>query len=461
MKVRFHGAAGEVTGSCHEVEAAGHRLLLDCGMIQGSETDEARNTQPFGFDVAGIDAVVLSHAHIDHCGRLPLLVQRGYHGPIHTQAATADLLPIMLEDATNLAEMDAERDNKHRRDGRADHAPLFTRQDVARVLRQVRKLEYDTPTEILTGITVTLRDAGHILGSASIELQAVENGATRTLVFSGDLGPRGTPILRDPETIPRADLLLMESTYGARAHRERAATVAELGEIFAQARRDGGNVLIPAFAVGRSQELLYQFAEHWDEWQLARWRIFLDSPMAAKVSAVYDQHQELFDDEARKVWRDKPNPFKLPSLEFTVEVAQSQAINQIHGGAIIIAGSGMCNGGRIRHHLLRNLGNQRNHIIFVGYQAAGTLGRRLVDGAAHVKLFGEEIVVKAQRHTVGGLSAHADQPGLLDWYGRIGNHPPVVLVHGEDESRDPLAAALRKHYATDVTLAKLGAEREV
>jgi metallo-beta-lactamase family protein len=461
MKVRFHGAAGEVTGSCHEVEAAGHRVLLDCGMIQGSEADEARNTQPFGFDVASIDAVVLSHAHIDHCGRLPVLVQSGYHGPIFTQAATADLLPVMLEDAASLAEMDAERDNRHRRDGRADHKPLFTRHDVARVLRQVRKLDYDTATEILPGITVTLRDAGHILGSASVELQARENGTARTLVFSGDLGPRGTPILRDPEAIPRADLLLLESTYGGRAHRERAATVAELGEIFSRARAEGGNVLIPAFAVGRSQELLYQFARHWDEWQLSHWRIFLDSPMASKVSAVYDRHQELFDEEARRFWQEKQHPFQLPNLQFTVEVAQSQAINQIHGGAIIIAGSGMCNGGRIRHHLLRNLGNKRNHIIFVGYQAVGTLGRRLVDGAPQVKIFGEEIAVKAQRHTVGGLSAHADQPGLLDWYGRIGNRPPVVLVHGEDDAREPLAGVLRTRYGCDVTLARPGAEREV
>ncbi len=461
MKVRFHGAAGEVTGSCHEVEAAGHRLLLDCGMIQGSEADEARNLQPFGFDLARIDAVVLSHAHIDHCGRLPVLVQQGYHGLIYTHAATADLLPVMLEDAASLAEMDAERDNRHRRDGHGDHKPLFTRQDVSRVLRQVRPLDYDAPAELLPGITVTLRDAGHILGSASVEVQALENGTTHTLVFSGDLGPRGTPILRDPAAIPRADLLLLESTYGGRAHRERAATVAELGEIFSRARAEGGNVLIPAFAVGRSQELLYQFAQHWDDWQLSKWRIFLDSPMASKVSAVYDRHHELFDEEAQQVWRKKPNPFQLPNLHYTIEVAQSQAINEIRSGAIIIAGSGMCNGGRIRHHLLRNLGNPHNHVIFVGYQANGTLGRRLVDGAAHVKIFGEDIVVKAQRHTVGGLSAHADQPGLLDWYGRIGNRPPVILVHGEDDARDPLAVALRKRYGTDVSLARPGAEREV
>ena len=266
MRVKFHGAAGEVTGSCHEVEAAGHRLLLDCGMIQGSEADEARNADAFPFDVDAIDAVVLSHAHLDHCGRLPLLVQRGFRGPIHSQAATADLLRIMLEDAASLAEMDAERDNAHHRDGRSDHKPLFTRQDVGLVLRQVRTLDYDAPSEILPGITITLRDAGHILGAASVEVRAVEDGKARTLVFSGDIGPAGTPILREPVPVPKADLVLLESTYGGRLHRDRMATVAELGEIFAQARRDGGNVLIPAFAVGRSQELLYWFARYWDEW---------------------------------------------------------------------------------------------------------------------------------------------------------------------------------------------------
>lgn len=461
MKVRFHGAAGEVTGSCHEVEAAGRRLLLDCGMIQGSDADEARNAEPFPFDINTIDAVVLSHAHIDHCGRLPVLVKRGYRGSIYTQAATADLLRIMLEDAASLAEMDAERDNKHRREGRSDHAPLFTRQDVGKVLRQIIRLEYDTPTALFPGITVTLREAGHILGSASVDVRAEENGVARTLVFSGDVGLKGTPILRDPAAVPQADLLLMESTYGGRAHRTRADTIVELGEIFAQARRDGGNVLIPAFAVGRSQELLYWFAKHWDDWKMAQWKIFLDSPMATKVVEVYDQHEELFDEDAKQVWHRKPNPFRLPNLSATVEVAKSQEINRIKGGAIIIAGSGMCNGGRIRHHLVHNLGNRHNHVVFVGYQARGTLGRRLVDGAEHVRLFGDDIQVRAQRHTVGGLSAHADQPGLLDWYGQIGNRPPVVLVHGEDDARESLAAALRDRYGSEVTLARPEMERNV
>jgi metallo-beta-lactamase family protein len=461
MRVRFHGAAGEVTGSCHEVEAAGHRLLLDCGMIQGSDEDERRNFEPFPFDVESIDAVVLSHAHIDHCGRLPLLVKRGFRGPIWTQLATADLLRIMLEDAASLAEMDAEQDNKHRRDGHAQHTPLFTRADVGHVLKQVRPMAYDSPQEILPGFTVILRDAGHILGSASVELRAREAGGEKVLVFSGDLGPKGTPILRDPAPVPRADLLLLESTYGGRAHRERAATLDEIRDVLETAWQTGGNVLIPAFSVGRSQELLYWFARYWDEWKMARWKIFLDSPMAAKVLDVYDRHESLFDQAAQKAWRGRPHPFRLPNLKFTVEAEQSRGINAHTGGAIIIAGSGMCNGGRIRHHLRQNLGRKNAHVMFVGYQANGTLGRRLVDGAREVRIFGEEIHVKAQRHTVGGLSAHTDQPGLLAWYGQVENRPPVVLVHGEDDAREALAGAMRTKFGNEVVLARPGLEREV
>lgn len=461
MLVRFHGAAGEVTGSCHEVEAAGHRLLLDCGMIQGSDEDERRNFEAFPFHPADIEAVVLSHAHIDHCGRLPLLVKRGFKGPIWTQLATADLLRIMLEDAASLAEMDAEQDNKHRRDGHAHHQPLFTQGEVRKVLKQVRPLSYDRPEEILPGITVILRDAGHILGSATVELRARESGGERVLVFSGDLGPRGTPILRDPAPVPRADLLLLESTYGNRAHRERAATLAEIGEVLEQAWEAGGNVLIPAFAVGRSQELLYWFARQWDEWKMARWKIFLDSPMATKVLEVYDRHESLFDPDAQRVWRERPHPFRLPNLRFTADAEQSRAINGHTGGAIIIAGSGMCNGGRIRHHLRQNLGRPSAHVMFVGYQAQGTLGRRLVDGARSVRIYGEEIQVRAQRHTVGGLSAHADQPGLLAWYAELDGHPPTVLVHGEDPAREVMATELRKRFGAEVQLARPGMVREV
>jgi metallo-beta-lactamase family protein len=459
MQVQFHGAAGEVTGSCHLVNVAGHRVLLDCGMIQGSRADEARNAAPFDFDPASIDALVLSHAHIDHTGRLPLLVKRGFRGPIYTQPATIDVAAILLADSASIAAQDADRDNRHRAAGSAPSVPLYGLDDVAATMKQMKPLEYRAPSEILPGVRVTLRDAGHILGSASIELTEIASG--RTLVFSGDLGPKGTPILCDPETVPRADLVLMESTYGDRLHKPLNDTLVELGQIFAQARASHGNVVIPAFAVGRSQELLYFFAEHFQEWGLDQFRIFLDSPMATKVTAVYDRHEDLFDPEAKALWTSRPHPLRLPNLSFTDSVDQSRAINDIHGGAIIMAGSGMCNGGRIRHHLRNNLPGANNHIVFVGYQARGTLGRLLVNGVPSVKLFGEQVPVNAQRHTVGGLSAHADQAGLMEWYGAIAGHPPVWLVHGEDPARGVLAQRLHAQFGTAVNLSAPGKQVEV
>lgn len=457
MRVRFHGASGEVTGSCHEVHANGKMLLLDCGMIQGSEQDEKRNELEFPFEISSVDAVVLSHAHIDHSGRLPLLVSRGYRGPIYTHKATADLLKILLEDAASLALMDAERDNKHRREGHQNHKPLFTKTDVGNLLKHIKVMDYEIPQDIFPGVRVTLRDAGHILGSASVTVEADD----KTLLFSGDVGPLGTPILRDPAIHRNADLVLLESTYGGRLHRSREATVTEIGDIFEQAWRDGGNVLIPAFAVGRSQELLYWFAKHFEEWNLKRWRIYLDSPMAVKVVGVVDQHVELFDEEAQKVWNGELQPFNLPNLHFTPQVSQSQEINNVKKGAIIIAGSGMCTGGRIRHHLRNHLGNKKHHIMFVGYQAKGTLGRRLVDGVATVRIFNEEFSVNAQRHTIGGLSAHADQAGLMEWYGHMEKNPPVVLVHGEDDARLALQEAMQKKFDCEVRLSKAEMEVEV
>ncbi len=461
MRITFHGAAGgEVTGSSHLLEAAGKRILLDCGMIQGSREAEARNLEPFTFEPATIDALVVSHAHIDHIGRVPLLVKRGFKGPIYAQAATCDLMPIMLLDAASLAEHAADFANRDRAQGAPEVQPLYTRDDVAATQKLLRPLPYEVATEILPGVTLRLHDAGHILGSSILELHA-SDPVPKTLIFSGDIGVKGTPILRDPTPPPNADLILMESTYGDRNHKDRAATIAELGTIFEQARAAGGNVVIPAFAVGRSQELLYWFAGQYEAWNIASWKIFLDSPMAAKVMAVYDRHEELFDADAVKVWAGKIKPFALPNLHISESVDDSKAINAIRGGAIIIAGSGMANGGRVRHHLFNNLADPNSHVIFVGYQASGTLGRLLVNGLKHVKLFGQDIPVRAQIHTVGGLSAHADQQGLLDWYGASGNHPPVVLVHGENPARAALAELLHTRFGTEVTLSLPGMTREV
>ena len=463
MDIVFHGAAGEVTGSCHLAEVAGKRVLLDCGMVQGErqgrpnrpqgegKADE-RNAADFPFDPASVDVLVLSHAHIDHTGRVPLLVKRGFAGPIFTHPATIDLASIMLTDAANIAAMDAERDNRHLESGQKPSVPLYAQDDVDAAVKLMRPVEYGVPTEILPGVRVTLRDAGHILGSATVEVEADGNDATRRLVFSGDLGPSGSPILCDPAPVPAADLVVMESTYGDRLHRSHEDTAAELASIFAAAHRDGGNVVIPAFAVGRTQELLYIFAEHFDEWGLGQFKVFLDSPMAIRVTAAYGRHEDLFDAEAKKLWAARPNPLQLPNLTLTTDGEASRRINDIHDHAVIIAGSGMCTGGRIRHHLRHNLANPAAHVVFVGYQASGTLGRIIVDGAKHVRLFGDDMPVRAQVHTVGGLSAHADQAGLSAWYGQIQGHPPVCLVHGEDPGRSALAEKLKSKWGSKVTL---------
>ncbi|HET8898709.1 MAG TPA: MBL fold metallo-hydrolase [Rhodanobacteraceae bacterium] len=448
MQVTFRGAAGDVTGSMHEVEAAGKRLLLDCGMAQGDRDSDAQNEAPFPFDVTTLDAVVISHAHIDHIGRLPLLVKRGYNGPIFAQSATADLMRIMLEDSAGIAESRARRHNSHLSVGEQPDVPLYSEADVAATMELVRPIAYGQRTAILPGIELQYEDAGHILGSASIQLWADD----AKLVFSGDLGVCGTPILRDPAPIASADLLLMESTYGGRDHKTRAGTVAEIGEILEAAWQSHGNVLIPAFAVGRSQELLYWFAKHYDDWNLGRWKIFLDSPMAAKVIEVYDRHEDLFDADAVKVFAGKPNPFRMPTLQITDSRDDSKAINDIRHGAIIIAGSGMANGGRIVHHLMQNLGRREAHVIFVGYQANGTLGRRLVSGADHVRIQGRDFTVNAQIHTVGGLSGHADQNGLMDWYSHFQPSPALALIHGEDDSRGSLADKIQRRFGVTATL---------
>ena len=456
MDIEFHGAAGEVTGSCHLVNIGGKKVLLDCGMVQGDRDADSRNAADFPFDPKTIDVLVLSHAHIDHSGRVPLLVKRGFAGPIYTHAATIDLATILLADCAHIADMDARDANRNLPPGQSPAQPLYTQADVDAAVKLMQSLAYGEAREFLPGVRVTLRDAGHILGSATVELAADESGNTRRLLFSGDLGPTGTPILCDPQPVPAADLVIMESTYGDRLHKTREDTIAELAAIFAAAHKDGGNVVIPAFAVGRTQELLYFFAEHFDEWGLGSYKMFLDSPMASKVTFAYGRHEDLFDAEAKQLWATRPHPLRLPNLKFTADSSESRAINSIRSGAVIIAGSGMCEGGRIRHHLRHNLANSAAHIVFVGYQAQGTLGRRIVQGAKHVHLFGDEIPVRAHIHTVGGLSAHADRDGLSGWYGAIANHPPVWLVHGEDPGRASLASTLHGKWGCEVKLAMPG-----
>jgi metallo-beta-lactamase family protein len=445
MQLEFYGGAGQVTGSCHILTVGGRRLLLDCGMIQGGDSPDERNRAPFPFDAAQVDAVVLSHAHIDHSGRLPLLRKRGFRGPIYTNPACRDLVRILLADSATMQERDAERDNRKRHRSGAGRLvePLYTLEDALDVLQQVRTVRYGQPVEVLPGVELTFRDAGHILGSASVWLTLQEGTLVRRVTFSGDLGQYDSPILRDPESGPGADLVLMESTYGARLHRERAATLDEFGQILRDAKRDGGNVLIPAFAVGRSQEILYELATHFDEWQLADWRVFLDSPMAIEATAVYWKHADLFDEEARE-WRARERTLPaLPNLTLCRTAEESMAINRMPHGAIIVAGSGMCTGGRIVHHLKHNLARPECDVVFSGFQAQGTLGRAIVDGREYVRIHGTPVKVAARVHTLGGFSAHGDQQDLLRWYAAIPGRPPAWLVHGEPEAAAGLRDALR------------------
>ncbi|NGP54779.1 MBL fold metallo-hydrolase [Thioalkalivibrio sp. XN8] len=452
MRLGFHGAVGGVTGSCYLLECGARRVLLECGLVQGGDDARQANRAPFPVPAGSLDAVVLSHAHIDHSGRIPMLVAAGYDGPIYTHRATVDLCDIMLRDAAYLQEKDSETENRKRaRRGLRRLKPLYTMRDAERALRQFRPLAYDARTEILPGIELRLRDAGHILGSAIVELWLREQDRSRKVVFSGDLGLRGTPILRDPAVVEEADAVLLESTYGDRLHRSRDDSIAELGEVFAAAHAEGGNILIPAFAVGRTQELLYQFARHYDDWGLDHWRICLDSPMAIRATEVYGKHEELYDRETLQLQREAG--LRLAAkLEMIRTPQQSRALNRARSGLVIIAASGMCEGGRVRHHLKNLLWRPRTHVIIVGFQARGTTGRKLVDGAAYVSLWGEPVRVKATVHTLGGFSAHADQQGLVDWYRAIRGSPPVWLVHGEDEARAALGRQLRRAAGARVTL---------
>ncbi len=425
INVQFFGAAGEVTGSCHLVTVGDQRLLLDCGLIQGGRKDEARNRDPFPFDPASIDAVVLSHAHIDHSGRLPLLVKSGFRGTIYTHRASRDLCRIMLKDAGYLSEKDAVWENRKRERKGLEHIdPLFTVEDTKLAMRQFKGLVYAKKQRILPGVKLRLADAGHILGSSIVELWLEDGGETRKLVFSGDLGRSGMPVLEDPAVIHQADHVIMESTYGDRLHRSWEDSYREIHEVLNDATGSKGNILIPAFAVGRTQEILYLFARYYDDWRLDRWHIFLDSPMAIEATRVFTQNTDLFDAEAAELWRQNKTSPLLPNLHISRTANQSMAINQIRRGAIIIAGSGMCTGGRIKHHLKHNIWREQCQLVITGFQARGTPGRALVDGAQHIRLWGEEIRVAAKIHTIGGLSAHADQTALKNWYANFEGRPP-------------------------------------
>lgn len=454
MQVQLFGAAEEVTGSCHLVSVGKIQFLVDCGLFQGARQTELRNRQAFPFTPANIDFVILSHAHIDHSGRLPLLVKNGFKGKIYTTKATRDLCAIMLKDAAFLAEKDAEIENRKRQRKHLTHIePLYTIDDARKTVRKFKPVDYRETIEPAAGIQFRLVDAGHILGSSIIELWLSEGDKHKKVVFSGDLGNYDKPILRDPETVTDADWLFVESTYGNRQHRPLAATLDEIGEVIQTAKKAGGNILIPAFAVGRSQELLYFFIKYFKQWKINQWTIFLDSPMAINATNVYLKHSPLYDDETVALLNTQNIELIRSVLHFTKATEQSFQINRIRSGAIIIAGSGMCTGGRIKHHLKHNLWRRECHILIVGFQARGTLGRKLVDGAKQVRLWGETIKVAAQVHTIGGLSAHADQKDILYWVNQFKTKPNIVLVHGETEALQGLAGKLQEqHWPGEVVI---------
>jgi len=457
MELEFYGATERVTGSCHIIRAGGMTVLLDCGLIQGSREEEALNRGPFPFDPASVNAVVLTHGHIDHSGRLPLLVKQGFRGPVYTQEATVDLCRVLLLDSASLAERDAEYRRKHAETARDHHSePLYTRDDALRALNTLTGIPYHEKIEILQGITIRFSDAGHILGSALVEVWLQEGGISRKLVFSGDVGQYGSPILNDPEAIETADAVILESTYGDRLHRELDLTLAEIGGIIRSAGTGHGNILIPAFSIGRSQELLYLFAKYYDAWELDRWQIFLDSPMAIDASRIYWDYPELYDEEAVGFRHDDSMIPYRKNLHFTARVEQSQAINDIRSGAIIIAGSGMCNGGRILHHLKHNIGRPECSVIITGYQAEGTLGRALVSGLADVVIHGRNYPVRAAVHTIGGLSAHGDQNDLLRWMSGFKNSPELFVVHGDLQVKKAFRDLLEERLHLKVTIPQPG-----
>lgn len=457
ITVEFFGATGEVTGSCHLVTAGDKKILLDCGLIQGRSNDELRNRDAFPFDPRSIDAVVLSHAHIDHSGRLPMLVKAGFNGFIYTHRASRDLCRIMLKDSAFLYEKDVEWENRKRaRKGLKPVEALYTIEDARHAMTHFKGLVYEQKKRILPNVSLRLNDAGHILGSSIVELWLEDEGVQKKLVFSGDLGRSGMPILEDPANITNADLVIMESTYGDRLHRSWKETQDEISEVLTTATNGSGNILIPAFAVGRTQEILYLFARYYSEWNLDRWQVFLDSPLAIEATRIFMQHSDLFDDDMLELWQKNQHQSILPNLHISRTTNQSIALNRIHSGAIIIAGSGMCTGGRIKQHLKHNVWRSDCHVIISGFQAQGTLGRSLVDGASEIKLWGETVRVAASIHTIGGLSAHADQSGLTNWYKQFEHSPPLVLVHGEEEAQECLQDRIEAETNTNVSIAKYG-----
>jgi metallo-beta-lactamase family protein len=450
MQLAFLGAAGEVTGSCYLVEADAVRFLVDCGLFQGGREADAKNAAAFAFDPTALDFALVSHAHLDHCGLLPRLAAAGFGRAMHTTRATADLLPVMLRDAAFIQEREAawQRARAGRRDGADAFAPLYTQADAERACALLEGHPYDVEFAPHPAVRVRLREAGHILGAAIIEVWVAERGRETKLVFSGDLGQPGRPLVRDPASIDEADVLLVESTYGDRNHRSMQATIDELVEVVGETfDRRRGNLVVPAFALGRTQELIVLLGELVRTGRLGPLNVFVDSPLATAATEVTLKHADLLDETARRVLRQALAGELALRVRFTEDVEDSKALNSIRSGALIIAASGMCDAGRVKHHLLHNLGRAECAVLITGFQAQGTLGRRIVDGATTVRIFDEEVPVRARVHTLGGLSAHAGQDALLRWLGGF-RRPPrrVFAVHGEPAAAARFAQAVADRF---------------
>ncbi|MBQ7607270.1 MAG: MBL fold metallo-hydrolase [Desulfovibrionaceae bacterium] len=456
MKISFLGAARTVTGSCYVLEACGHRFAVDCGMHQGNSAIEERNRDTDRYAPTALDAIFLTHAHIDHSGLMPRLVANGFSGPIYCTEATRALASIMLLDSAHIQEMEAQsKQKKYQRRGlKNPPKPLYTQDDATKTAQFFHTAAYHERFEPFPGIVATFYDAGHILGSAQLFLEITEEGKRTTLLFSGDIGRPSSLIVRDPEQAPPADYVFLESTYGDRDHKNESLSVEELSEAIAYSYAQREKVLIPAFAVERTQEILCTLHILAKKGSLpSDMPIFVDSPLAIRASAIFSEHRELLDAETRAILTDGPDIFALPNLFYTLSAEESQAINTRSGPALVIAGSGMCTAGRIRHHLRHSLWKKGASIVFVGYQAVGTVGRKLIEKAQKITLFGEDVAVAARIFTINGFSGHAGQSQLLDWlepYARAGSR--IVLVHGEPKAQDALKARIHERFQVTASI---------
>ena len=459
LRIAFHGAARTVTGSRHLLSWGAENWLFDCGLYQGHRDQAEAINRTFHFEPARLHAAVVSHAHLDHTGNLPTLVARGFHGPIHLTSPTADLSRVMLTDSAHLQERDVEHVNKHRR-GRPERAPLYTLADVERTLERFQTHGYDRAFTPLPGVTATYHDAGHILGSAMMTFAFAQNGRSFRVLMGGDLGRPGRPILRDPDVPPGPDVLVLESTYGDRFHDDDAHNEMLLVDIVRRTVERGGRLVVPAFAVGRTQELVAVLHRLIERQAIPDLPIYVDSPMAREATAVFRRHPECFDDETQKQYHEESGaPFGFDRLRYVTTVDESRALNDLKQPCILISASGMCEGGRILHHLRHALGDRRNTVLFVGYQGDGTLGRRLRDGAQEVSVYGEPVQVRAEIAGLDGFSAHADQREILDWVAKLSPQPRAIfLVHGELSAAEKLATLLRERTTATVHIPTLGQE---